>query len=58
MAVHVGIIGMGRIGGPALRAVWNREDLEVVHLSKIAGVGTSPAICRVRKPVAEPEQGG
>ncbi|WP_018880386.1 ArsJ-associated glyceraldehyde-3-phosphate dehydrogenase [Thioalkalivibrio sp. ALE9] len=40
MAVRVGINGMGRIGRLALRAAWDRDDLEIVHLNEVAADGT------------------
>ena len=40
MAVRVGINGMGRIGRLALRAAWNRDDIEIVHLNETAANGT------------------
>lgn len=40
MAVRVGINGIGRIGRLALRAAWDRDDIEVVHLNESAADGT------------------
>ncbi|WP_026331564.1 ArsJ-associated glyceraldehyde-3-phosphate dehydrogenase [Thioalkalivibrio sp. ALMg3] len=40
MAVRVGINGMGRIGRLALRAAWDRDDIEIVHLNEVAADGT------------------
>jgi glyceraldehyde 3-phosphate dehydrogenase len=40
MAVRVGINGMGRIGRLTVRAAWDRDGLEIVHLNEIAADGT------------------
>ena len=40
MTVRVGINGVGRIGRLALRAAWDRDDLEIVHLNEVAGDGS------------------
>ncbi|CAB4957331.1 unannotated protein [freshwater metagenome] len=37
MTIRVGINGFGRMGRLALRAGWNRTDLEFVHVNEIAG---------------------
>ncbi len=34
---RIGINGFGRIGRLALRAAWDRDDLEVVHVNEVAG---------------------
>jgi glyceraldehyde-3-phosphate dehydrogenase/erythrose-4-phosphate dehydrogenase len=34
MGVAVGINGFGRMGRPALRAMWDRDDLRVVHINE------------------------
>jgi glyceraldehyde 3-phosphate dehydrogenase len=36
-AVRIGINGFGRMGRLALRAGWDRADLEFVHLNELAG---------------------
>jgi glyceraldehyde 3-phosphate dehydrogenase len=33
VALRVGINGFGRIGRLALRAAWDRHDIDVVHMS-------------------------
>ncbi len=37
MATRIGINGFGRMGRLALRAGWNRPDLEFVHVNEVAG---------------------
>jgi glyceraldehyde 3-phosphate dehydrogenase len=37
MTLRVGINGFGRMGRLALRAGWNRTDLEFVHINEVAG---------------------
>jgi glyceraldehyde 3-phosphate dehydrogenase len=37
MAIRVGINGFGRMGRLALRAGWDRKDLEFVHINEIKG---------------------
>ncbi|CAB4916450.1 unannotated protein [freshwater metagenome] len=41
--VRVGINGFGRMGRLALRAAWDRPDLEVVHVNEIAGDAATAA---------------
>ena len=36
-AVRVGINGFGRMGRLALRAGWERDDLEFVHVNEVSG---------------------
>ncbi|MEV4418567.1 ArsJ-associated glyceraldehyde-3-phosphate dehydrogenase [Patulibacter sp. NPDC049589] len=43
MTVRVGINGFGRMGRLALRAGWDREDLEFVHINEIAGDAATAA---------------
>ncbi len=35
--LRIGINGFGRMGRLALRAGWDRDDLEFVHVNEIAG---------------------
>ncbi len=37
MAVRVGINGFGRMGRLALRAGWDAEDIEIVHVNEVKG---------------------
>ena len=37
MAIRIGINGFGRMGRLALRAGWERPDLEFVHINEVAG---------------------
>ncbi|MDX8150210.1 ArsJ-associated glyceraldehyde-3-phosphate dehydrogenase [Patulibacter brassicae] len=41
--IRVGINGFGRMGRLALRAGWDRQDLEFVHINEIAGDATTAA---------------
>lgn len=41
--IRVGINGFGRMGRLALRAGWDREDLEFVHVNEIAGDAATAA---------------
>jgi len=34
---RIGINGFGRMGRLALRAAWERDDLEIVHINEIKG---------------------
>lgn len=43
MAIRIGINGFGRIGRLALRAAWDRSDIEIVHINEIAGDAQSAA---------------
>ncbi len=40
---RIGINGFGRMGRLALRAVWDRADLEVVHINEIKGGASTAA---------------
>ena len=37
MSIRIGINGFGRMGRLALRAGWERPDLEFVHINEVAG---------------------
>jgi glyceraldehyde 3-phosphate dehydrogenase len=43
MTIRVGINGFGRMGRLALRAGWDRPDLEFVHINEIAGDAATAA---------------
>jgi glyceraldehyde-3-phosphate dehydrogenase (arsenate-transferring) len=43
MPLRIGINGFGRMGRLALRAGWDRSDLEFVHVNEIAGNTTTAA---------------
>ena len=37
MSIRIGINGFGRMGRLGLRAGWDNEDLEIVHVNELKG---------------------